>query len=565
MSLTKGPLTNYKKVQFHLPSLSKSFNNKNQSIINDSIYPKLYNTTTINSKPKNIKRINKKFYDRLPMINTEVEFIDNLSIDNNASQNIIDSSLRLIKEKEKIDNDVEVNNKRIGKKYETENKEYSQDEIKSNQSREFFLKYEMLKNEKAMEDEIIKLKKNLEDCKGRKLMVSNNIINTLKVIQDYEMDIKFLNSDEYFLNIAKNNYNLDDIMMDDSKSVVSKRSQTKSPVKSPIKSPVKIKSQKNFDSFYLKTIQLKQTAMKNEQKDVLQKNLEDNITKLNNFKKQYEVIKQEYKVQKQYLEEKINFLCDYYHRKLYEGLDIRSEGLIWIMKAIWNLGKNIKLSFFPSFLDKTSIHYLFKAAHKSIEITKIKNEIQKYRKELDYQIENISRSTKSPTKSIFRTTVNNKITNTILPKIKLTNSLNDNDKKNQITLKNIGNILNEKNPLSKILEDPSIQMISNLAAGSNIIELDLINIRRAEMDRLFKEFFENNYQKKFNANLETVIGALVGEGKRDSEMVRYYRMKREYYDNMRVCQYFNLKAERAHQIQDIIGKNNDNNNTIPKD
>ena len=86
------------------------------------------------------------------------------------------------------------------------------------------------------------------------------------------------------------------------------------------------------------------------------------------------------------------------------------------------------------------------------------------------------------------------------------------------------------------------------------------------MDRLFKEFFENNYQKKFNANLETVIGALVGEGKRDSEMVRYYRMKREYYDNMRVCQYFNLKAERAHQIQDIIGKNNDNNNnTIPKD
>ena len=554
MSLTKGPLTNYKKVQFHLPSLSKSFNNRNQSIINDSIYPKLYNTTTINSKPKNIKRINKKFFDILPMINTEVEFIDNLSIDNNASQNIFDSSLRLIKEKEKIDNDVEVNNKRIGKKYETENKEYSQDEIKSNQSREFFLKYEMLKNEKAMEDEIIKLKKNLEDCKGRKLMVSNNIINTLKIIQDNEMDIKFLNSDEYFLNIAKNNYNLDDIMMDDSKSVVSKRSQTKSPVKSPIKSPVKIKSQKNFDSFYLKTIQLKQTAMKNEQKDVLQKNLEDNITKLNNFKKQYEVIKQEYKVQKQYLEEKINFLCDYYHRKLYEGLDIRNEGLIWIMKAIWNLGKNIKLSFFPNFLDKTSIHYLFKAAHKSIEITKIKNEIQKYRKELDYQIENISRSTKSPTKSIFRTTVNNKITNTILPKIKLTNSLNDTD--NKITLKNINTILDGKNPYSKILEDPSIQIISNLVEASNIIELDLINLRRAEMDRLFKEFFENNYEEKFKANLETVIGALVGENKRDIEMIRFYKMKREYNDNMKVVQFFNLKSERANQIQEINGKNN---------
>ena len=157
MSLTKGPLTN-KKVKFHLPSLSKSFNNRNESSINNSIYPKLYNTT-ITPKPKNIKRINKKFFDILPMINTEIEFIDNLTIDNNVSQNIFDSSIKFIKEKEKIDNDIEINNKRLGKNYETENKEYSQDEIKSNQSREFFLKYEMLKNEKAMEDEISKIKK----------------------------------------------------------------------------------------------------------------------------------------------------------------------------------------------------------------------------------------------------------------------------------------------------------------------------------------------------------------------------------------------------------------------
>jgi len=551
MSLTKGPLKNYKKVQFHLPSLSTSFNNRNQStvITSPNIYPKIYNSTII-SKPKKTKRINKKIYDRLPMINTEVEFIDDLSFDNNVLQNIFNSSIRLLKEKEKIDNDKEINDKRLGKNYETENKEYSQDEIKSIQSREFFLKYEMLKNEKAMEDEISKLKKNLEDCKGRKLMVSSNIINTLKTIQDYEMDIKFLNSDEYFLNIAKNNFNIDNIIIDDSKSVVSKRSHSKSPVKSP----QKVKSQKNIDSFYLKTIQLKQTTIRTEKKEEIQKNLEECMITLNNFKKQFEVIKEEYKLQKKYLEEKINFLYDYYHRKLYEGLDVRNEGLIWIMKAIWNLGKNIKLSFFPNFLDKTSINYLFKVAHKNIEITKLKNEIQKYRKELDYQFGTISRSTKSPTKSIFRTTVNNKITNIILPKIKLTNSLNDTD--NKITLKNINTILDGKNPYSKILEDPSIQIISNLVEASNIIELDLINLRRAEMDRLFKEFFENNYEEKFKANLETVIGALVGENKRDIEMIRFYKMKREYNDNMKVVQFFNLKSERANQIQEINGKNN---------
>ena len=89
------------------------------------------------------------------------------------------------------------------------------------------------------------------------------------------------------------------------------------------------------------------------------------------------VIKEEYKLRKKKLEDKIKFASDYYHKKLYEGLDIRNEGLIWIIKAIWNLGKNIKMSFFPNFLDKYSIDYLFKAAHKSYEITIIKNEIHK--------------------------------------------------------------------------------------------------------------------------------------------------------------------------------------------
>ena len=79
------------------------------------------------------------------------------------------------------------------------------------------------------------------------------------------------------------------------------------------------------------------------------------------------------------------------------------------------------------------------------------------------------------------------------------------------------------------------------------------------MDRLFKEFFENKYEQRYKVNLETVVGALVGEGKKDSEMIKYNRMKKEYYDNMRYIQYFNLKAERAQQIQEINGKNNNSN------
>ena len=61
-------------------------------------------------------------------------------------------------------------------------------------------------------------------------------------------------------------------------------------------------------------------------------------------------------------------------------MDIRNEGLVWIIKAIWNLGENIIMSFFPNYLDQYSIDFLFNVAHKSYEISKIKEEVKLLRK-----------------------------------------------------------------------------------------------------------------------------------------------------------------------------------------
>ncbi len=50
----------------------------------------------------------------------------------------------------------------------------------------------------------------------------------------------------------------------------------------------------------------------------------------------------------------------YYHTLLYEGLDSRKEGLIWIIKGIWLLGRNVNVSKMPPFLDSYGIEFLFK-------------------------------------------------------------------------------------------------------------------------------------------------------------------------------------------------------------
>ena len=82
----------------------------------------------------------------------------------------------------------------------------------------------------------------------------------------------------------------------------------------------------------------KQVQRINEKLDLLEKKIQELKTELNNVK---------------------CMQLTYYNSLLYEGLDVRSEGLIWIIKAIWALGYNVNLSKFPTFLDALSVEYLF--------------------------------------------------------------------------------------------------------------------------------------------------------------------------------------------------------------
>ena len=69
----------------------------------------------------------------------------------------------------------------------------------------------------------------------------------------------------------------------------------------------------------------------------------------------------------------------HYEEMLYIGKEVRSEGLIWIIKAMWKLGQNVPMSFMPTFLDFKSIEYLFKSIDFCSFLYKInaKNKIKK--------------------------------------------------------------------------------------------------------------------------------------------------------------------------------------------
>jgi hypothetical protein len=83
------------------------------------------------------------------------------------------------------------------------------------------------------------------------------------------------------------------------------------------------------------------------------------------------------------------------------------------------------------------------------------------------------------------------------------------------------------NNMSKNAID-SINVIKELELQENAIKANIYNLKKVEMDRIFKEFLLHDYERRFNVKKETVIAALIGE---DSIMVELSRQSRE----KRVC------------------------------
>lgn len=72
----------------------------------------------------------------------------------------------------------------------------------------------------------------------------------------------------------------------------------------------------------------------------------------------------------------IEDLFMHYLNILKEGKDTRNEGLSWIIREIFNLDKKVIASFFPKFLDKLCIKYLFNITHINMKITELEKQIK---------------------------------------------------------------------------------------------------------------------------------------------------------------------------------------------
>ena len=341
--------------------------------------------------------------------------------------------------------------------------------------------------EENLKSKIKKLSQKEAELQKNQENIENKINNLDKLMEDQQLNIE-----------AINNVDIGGVKK---KKIFTEKIINEMGLKTPLKEKEKEKrmsllNSKEFkeqlDLFLLREDYNTNQKIK-EIKESIEKN---NILKQNKLKELNEInqnLKKIHDNKKKEIEE----LYMHYLNILKDGKDTRAEGLSWIIREIFNLDKKVIISFFPKFLDKLCIKYLFEITHINMKISEIEKEIKICKK--DFKEKGIVKEFEKNENDDILTQRNN-ATKENLNKIK-----SEFSKKNQKIKKGKGTENFEgsffqkkggKSPLNKE-NQKIITLLNNISSASkniNIIRNSIIKIN------------ENNNEKKEDNNLPYING-----------------------------------------------------------
>ena len=255
----------------------------------------------------------------------------------------------------------------------------------------------------------------------------------------------------------------------------------------------------------------------------------------------------------------VNRLMTFYKELLFKGKNVKKDGLVWIIKAIWNLGENVPMPFLPEFLDIDSIEYLFKLAHKQLEIEKCQKKIKeiklKLKKEIGGDNNNlIKKSTNANANINHNNNYNesNNISSTV--KSKLLNMKNESEtidnEDQKDAYKDIIRELSKDNLKFDIIKRPEVSYIDSIRKHIEQIEKDIIELKKNEVNRIYRCFIEFDYENRYHTNIETVLSALIGIDAKDTEMNHFNIEKKNYISTIKKIRFFDHEHTRK-----VLSKN----------
>ena len=405
------------------------------------------------------------------------------------------------------------------------------------------------------------LKKLREDYVTKKEEKDNIYTNFQKMMDEIEktkLELQVMNSKEYTMKLAEQRNKIKEKEKENNNEEINSK-RNKSPDSNIDEISTKEKNEYNSsDNRLMKLqnmikIQKEQELMKKLKKDQLNElkskilNIKDPLKKIN--QEIFEIKKQERSV--------VNKLMTHYETLLFKGEEVRNEGLIWIIKAIWGLGENVPMTFIPPFLDFKSIEFLFQYANKSIELDNSKKILNDLKNKLQVKMHKLFFTSKSPKRysSSFEFKTDLIKRNSIVKRsIKEHNFINayikasefEEDNKNVSSIKQMKNIMEDKKKnIINLKKLQGIEQVDELKFKIKAIENDIANLKKNEIHRLFKEFVENDYENKYHVTIDIVLAALLGEHNKNIEINRYSKYKKDYFDELKNIRFFQYGQDKT--------------------
>ena len=76
------------------------------------------------------------------------------------------------------------------------------------------------------------------------------------------------------------------------------------------------------------------------------------------------------------------------------------------------------------------------------------------------------------------------------------------------------------------------------------IEGEILILKKAEINRVFKEFVENDYQNKYHVPIDIVLAALLGEHNKNIEVNKFSKFKKEYFEELKNIRFYQYGQDK---------------------
>ncbi len=480
-------------------------------------------------------------------ISKDLDLVYKLNMEIDVDQ-IFKEDLKLRKEKEKIDSSPDVMARRLNlHQYMTEKKNEKKMEVDSKEKEKYI--------EKEFKDELEKLENTKKECN-----IINMQINKIReLLDEYKLEINVLNNygdelEKKYLKEMKEKEKEKNKLELINNEIIEQSNENDENEEDNNNNNNIDKGLAKKSSKQAKFEQINAFNQMKRKKEERLKYLKENI------KVKEEELKQLEEKQNKLIEEcknkKIGIyklrqqLLNIYHINLYEGLNFRTDGLATLIRSIWNLGVNVDINYMPNYLDNQSIDYLFDRTKRLIEISKMRQIIDENEKEFEASVNQWKQVTNANenSKNTDGNTVSNFFQTGVMEKYnymdqypKSKQFMEDYNKKYfskndkfQINLKQKNEFKSKNIPFVIIEKYNKIEKLKYLL--KNLIEQN-DNKEKKEIQRLCKEFINNNYEEKYQVSVETIMGALCGEEKKNEGINLFAKYKKEYKEGKKLIQF----------------------------